>query len=120
MPLITLRHKIASNKIAAVAWAVAGVLAFIFGWIEAIWFVAVCSIWANVFSSWSTAEAADDREIKDLLYQILENQNGNFRTSPGNCSVPLLYCRSAAERGSCTLESGCSRTVIDSGSDAFE
>lgn len=118
MPRITLRHKVWGNKTAAVLWAVAGVLAFPFGWANTIWFVVICSIWANVFASWSTAEAADDRELKELLHKILENQNGNRSSALGNCSVPVLYCRSIAERSSCTLESGCVGVAPYSGGNA--
>lgn len=83
--------KIVLNKAAAIAWVVAGIMSFPLGWAYTIWFVVICSIWANVYSSWATAEAADDREMKDLLIHILEVQgNGNHRYDSCNRCSRLL------------------------------
>lgn len=65
-------RKIFFNKTTAVIWIIAGILAFIFGWQDAVWFVVVASVYANVKADWSTAEAADDRELKAKLDKIIE------------------------------------------------
>lgn len=69
-----MKRKIWFNKTAAVVWTVVGVASFFTGWAYTIWFVVACSIWANVFSSWSTAEAIDDRVLLRKLITIEENQ----------------------------------------------
>lgn len=42
----------------AAVWALAIPAAFIFGWWEAIWFVVLCSVYANFVGHWSSWQAA--------------------------------------------------------------
>lgn len=115
MPLITPQRKIWFNKIAAIIWAVAGIASFPFGWAYTIWFVVICSIWANVFASWSTAEAADDRELKNELAEIKEMlRNGRSCTHSCNCGPTMLSGGGSAERSSGTLESGSPGSILRS------
>lgn len=46
----------------AVLWAVSGVVALLW-WRESLIFVIVASVYANVVSDWTAAEAADDRRV---------------------------------------------------------
>ena len=95
------RRKIYFNKTTAILWVILGVVSFFVGWKDAVWFVVAASVYANVKADWSTAEAADDRELKELLRQLLEAvENGNHH------------------RDSCDRCSGVLRSGDDAGSDA--
>jgi hypothetical protein len=55
------------HRARAIGWAVAGVVAFVFGWQSSVTFVVIASVYANCVSDWSAAEAADDRTVLDRL-----------------------------------------------------
>lgn len=54
----------------AIAWAVVGVLSFVFGWADSIVLVWVASLYANVASDWSASEAADDSAVLEALQRV--------------------------------------------------
>lgn len=66
------RHKVRFNKTSAILWICIGIAAFIFNWQNAVWFLLIVSVYANVKADWSTAEAADDLELKAKLDRIIE------------------------------------------------
>lgn len=74
MMLDKTRRKVYFNKTTATIWIIAGILAFPLGWIHAIWFVVIASVYANVKADWSTAEAADNRDLKEQLDRIEKRQ----------------------------------------------
>lgn len=120
------RRKVYFNKTTAILWIIAGILAFIFGWIYAIVFTAIASIYANVKADWSTAEAADNRELKEQnkqtqqkLDNILEAiKDGTICSYPGNCSVGVFCVRDV--QGSDTVESSSGGPVLSSTSSPTE
>lgn len=54
----------------AMAWAVVGVLSFVYGWQDSVVLVWIASVYANVVSDLTAAEAADDRSVCDRLDRI--------------------------------------------------
>lgn len=70
-----IKHKVWFNKTSAVLWILAGLAAFKFGWQNAVWFLLIVSVYANVKADWSTAEAADNRELMETLKRIEEKLN---------------------------------------------
>lgn len=65
-----MKRRVWFHRARAVAWALAGVAAFAFGWESSVAFVVVASVYANVVSDWGAAEAADDRDLVDRLDAI--------------------------------------------------
>ena len=65
----SMRRKVWFHRGGAVFWTLMVIPAFLW-WQEAIWFVIAASLYANIKSDWGAAEAADDREVVDLLTQI--------------------------------------------------
>lgn len=108
------KRKIQGNKAAAIVWVVAGVLAFPFGWAYTIWFVVVCSIWANVFASWSTAEATDNRDVIERLRRIEEKiDDGNCNPNLSDRCVCMLRSRGTSQRSSSSpVESSSPGTTV--------
>lgn len=70
---LSTRQKVLFNKTTAIIWVLLILPSYLW-WKDAVFFVIVCSIYANVKADWSTAEAADDRELKKLLNDI-KDQN---------------------------------------------
>lgn len=58
------------HRARAVAWVVAGVVAFLTGWADMVWFVTIASLYANVASDWASSEAADDRKVLDAVAEL--------------------------------------------------
>lgn len=54
------------HRFRAIVWAALIVPALLW-WPESVAFVIIASVYANVVSDWSAAEAADDREVLDKL-----------------------------------------------------
>ncbi len=71
---LKIKHKVWFNKTTAILWVLAGLAAFRFGWQDAVWFVVVASVYANVKADWSTAEAADTRDLMARFKHIEQNQ----------------------------------------------
>lgn len=85
------RRKVYFNKTTAVVWVIAGILAFVLGIEESVALVWIASVYANAKTDWSTAEAADDRELKALLAELLEAvQDGNSRHDSCDCRSGLF------------------------------
>lgn len=55
--------KILFHKGSALAWAAFGALSFYMGWQNNVALVWMASVYANVKSDWTAAEAADDRAV---------------------------------------------------------
>jgi len=77
------KTKVWFHRSRALFWLVAGLLSFPLGWANAVWFVTVASIYANIESGWATSEAADDsavlaalEDIKERLDRIEEASHG--------------------------------------------
>lgn len=49
----------------AVLWTLAAIPAFLW-WADAVWFVILCSLFANIYSAWSATEATDGPTLKDI------------------------------------------------------
>lgn len=60
------------NRLSAIGWVVAGVLAFILGWAYSVAFVTVASIYANVKTDWGTAAAEDDSRVLEAITELRE------------------------------------------------
>lgn len=58
----------------AVAWAVVGVLSFMFGWANSVLLVWIASLYANIGTDLGSAEAADNRELIERLDRLEETQ----------------------------------------------
>lgn len=59
----------------ALGWVIVGALSFPLGWANSVVLVWIASVYANVFTDWGAAEAADDRRVLDGLTAIrAENQ----------------------------------------------
>jgi len=68
-----------------VIWALLLIPALLW-WREALWFVIVASVYANVMSDWGAGEAADDRQVLDRLDE-LEQKIEQIRTGQGDEGV---------------------------------
>lgn len=107
------KQKVWFNKATAVLWIILGVMAFFLGWKDAVWFVVVASVYANVKADWSTAEAADDRALKAQLAELKEMlSNGNYCRYSGDCGSTVLPGGGSAERSSSSMESGSGGTIF--------
>lgn len=58
------------HRTLALAWVAFGVLSVLMGWQESVALVWFASVYANVYSSWSAAEAADDHALMGRLDDI--------------------------------------------------
>lgn len=72
-------RRVASRKIwfhrsRSVAWMVVAVMAWPLGWVYSVAFVSMASLYANITSDWANSEAADNREVIELLTRIVEGQ----------------------------------------------
>lgn len=54
----------------AIAWVVVGVLSFVYGWQNSVALVWLASLYANVVSDWTAAEAADDSAVLEKLAEL--------------------------------------------------
>lgn len=52
-------------------WVVGGVLSFVFGWANSVALVWVASLYANVVSDWTAAEAADNSHLIEQLEVLM-------------------------------------------------
>lgn len=83
------------HQASAILWVVAGGLAFVFGWHDAVWAVWIASVYANAKTDWSTAEAAkaakgtDNEEVLNYLKRVLEEVQ-QIRNDPTTSGVELL------------------------------
>ena len=64
-----MRRKVWFHRAAAIGWALA-LPAALKWWPQSVAFVIVASVWANTYTSWGAAEAADDREVIERLERI--------------------------------------------------
>lgn len=84
------------NRLSAVGWAVAGVVAFPLGWAYSVAFVTIASVYANVKTDWGTAEAADNREVLRGIRELKELMVSKvFEVDSAEGQRALLYLRSA-------------------------
>lgn len=56
----------------AAFWVVLGAVSFPIGWANSVVLVWIASVYANVKSGWSAAEAADNREVLAELRRVCE------------------------------------------------
>lgn len=54
----------------AIAWVIIGALSFPLGYASSVTLVWIASLYANIASDWSSAEAADNREVLKILHRI--------------------------------------------------
>jgi hypothetical protein len=73
-----------SYRARAVAWAVVGVLSFVFGWANSVVLVWIASLYANIGTDLGSAEAADDRELIDRLDRLEQGQREILRRLGGD------------------------------------
>lgn len=81
-------RSVAFHRTCAVLWALALIPALLW-WSESVLFVIVASVYANVKSDWSAAEAADDRTVLarlDRIEQLLQRKAPD--RGPGGRAVP--------------------------------
>lgn len=71
---LTTKQKVLFNKATAIIWLLLILPAYLW-WKDTVFFVIVCSIYANVKADWSTAEASDDRQLKEMLQSIRAQNN---------------------------------------------
>lgn len=63
-------NRIWFHRSRAIGWVILGAVAFLFGWQDSIVLIWLASVYANVESAWSTAEATDDSDLIDRLERI--------------------------------------------------
>lgn len=73
--------KVWFHRARAATWAVIGALSFTFGFANSVTLVWIASLYANVVSDWTAGEAADNREVIDLITK-LEN---TIHNEPRQC-----------------------------------
>lgn len=61
----------------AIVWAIVGVLSFPLGWANSVVLVWIASLYANVATDWGNGEAADNRELVQLLTEV-RDQNAEI------------------------------------------
>lgn len=71
------RVKVWFHRGRALVWVGVGVCSFVFGFENSVVLVWVASLYANIVSDWGAAEAADDREVIDLLQVVKQRQRGS-------------------------------------------
>lgn len=64
------RGRVWLHRADAVFWAALGAVSFPVGWANSVVLVWIASVYANVKSGWSAAEAADNREVLAELREI--------------------------------------------------
>lgn len=64
------KTKVWFHRSRAVAWGFVGIASFVFNFTNSVMLVWIASLYANVVSDISAAEAADDRETIKLLKDI--------------------------------------------------
>lgn len=69
-----MRRKIWAHRALAAAWAAVGIVSFPLHWANSVVLVWIASVYANVASEMSTAEAADDRAVVDRIDRVERNQ----------------------------------------------
>jgi hypothetical protein len=77
------KRRVWFHRAGAVAWTLLLIPALLW-WSEAIWFLIIASLYANIKSDWGAAEAADDtavmgelRELHRKMDLILLDRGGN-------------------------------------------
>ena len=63
--------KVWFHRSRAIVWAVIGAVSFPLGWANSVVLVWIASLYANVATDWGSGEAADNRELVDLLRQVV-------------------------------------------------
>ncbi len=58
------------HRARAIGWAVVGVASFVFGFANSVTVVWIASLYANIVSDWTAAEAADNREIIEAIRRL--------------------------------------------------
>ncbi len=58
------------HRARAAMWVAIGIVSFLFGWQDSVVLVWCASVYANVVSALTAAEAADDRSVCDRLDRI--------------------------------------------------
>jgi len=69
-------YRVWFHRISAIIWILLIIPAYLY-WRDAVFFVIVASIYANVKSDWAASEAADDRKILARLDDIEKLLKGN-------------------------------------------
>ena len=64
-----MRFRVWFHRACAIGWALT-LPAALKWWPASVAFVIVASVWANTYSAWAAAEAADDREVLERLDRI--------------------------------------------------
>lgn len=62
--------KVWFHRIRAVLWAIGGALAFPLGYANSVALVWFASVYANVFTDWGAAEAANDKAVQDHISRL--------------------------------------------------
>jgi hypothetical protein len=65
----TIRRWVIFHRLRAAVWVILLPIALKF-WPDAVWFVIVCSLYANFAGDLGAAEAADDRQVLERLDRI--------------------------------------------------
>lgn len=63
--------KVWFHRSRAAAWALVGVLSFMYGWANSVALVWAASLYANIVSDWTAAEAADDRRVIEEMEAMM-------------------------------------------------
>jgi hypothetical protein len=69
MRLLRGSRQVILGQVRAIIWAAMLVPALIW-WPQSVAFVIICSVYANAESAWSSAQAADNKEITDRLDRV--------------------------------------------------
>ncbi len=75
--------KVWFHRSRAILWAVLGLVSFPLGWANSVALVWAASVYANVLTDISAAEAADDRQILERLDRIEKMLADLTQRSPG-------------------------------------
>lgn len=70
----TTKRRIWFHRTRAGGWILVGVASFLFGWYDKVTLVWIASLYANVVSDWGAGEAADDRQLTQLIHKLQTNQ----------------------------------------------
>lgn len=64
------RLKVWFHRSRAIAWIAVGAVSFWRGWSDSVTLVWAASLYANIVSDWTAAEASDDRDVIARLERI--------------------------------------------------
>lgn len=63
--------KVWFHRSRAAGWVLVGILSFVYGWANSVALVWAASLYANIVSDWTAAEATDDRHIIEEVEALM-------------------------------------------------